>query len=224
MAPTVLITGAGRGLGRELARQYAAMGARVIGCCRDPSALPGNLGGDIRPMRLDLADTGSIDRLAADLAGEPLDILVNNGALRGAIGGLGDVSTADFNEVMAVNVLAPLFMVRALRPNLLLGRNRMVAMISSRAGSMAEGLDADGDYAYRCSKAALNMATRKLAFDDPELTFLMFHPGWLKTDMGGPEAELPVADAALGLMAQISAAGPGDSGKFITWQGQRVRW
>ena len=224
MAQTVLITGAGRGLGRELTRHYARAGARVIGCCRDTSVLPGDMAGDVHPMQLDLADGHSIGRLADDLAGQPIDILINNGALRGATGGLDDVSATDFNAVMAVNVLAPLFLVRALRPNLMLGHSRKVAMISSRAGSMAEGLDADGDYAYRCSKAALNMATRKLAFDDPALTFLLFHPGWLKTDMGGPEAELPVSEAAEGLIAQISKASQKDSGSFQTWDGQSVGW
>jgi NAD(P)-dependent dehydrogenase (short-subunit alcohol dehydrogenase family) len=224
VAPTVLITGAGRGLGLELSRQYADSGARVIGCCRDPSSLQGKVRGDVRPMTLNLADRDSITRLADDLGHEAIDILINNAALRGATGGLGDVTAEDFHAVMAVNVLAPLFLVRSLRRNLMRGRRRIVAMISSRAGSMTEGLDPDGDYAYRCSKAALNMATLKLAYDDSDLTFLLFHPGWLMTDMGGPEADLPVAEAAKGLIARIEAAGPGDSGAFMTWEGEPVRW
>jgi NAD(P)-dependent dehydrogenase (short-subunit alcohol dehydrogenase family) len=115
-------------------------------------------------------------------------------------------------------------LTRALLPNLMAGERRVVAMISSRAGSMAEGLDPDGDYAYRASKAALNMLTLKLAYDFPDLTCLMLHPGRVKTDMGGPEAEVPPDEAAGRLAQMILTATPADSGTFRAWDGAAVAW
>ena len=220
--PTVLITGAGRGLGLELVHQYRAAGAKVIACCRDPGARRD--GADLRWLPLDLADEAAILGFPAVLGAEPIDILIHNAAIRGPTGGLSEVAGADFAAVMAVNVVAPLVLTRVLRPNLIEGRRRIVAMISSRAGSMTEGLGPDGDYAYRCSKAALNMAARKLAYDYPALTVLLLHPGWIRTDMGGPDAELPVAEAAQGLVARIAEARPEDSGSFRSWDGQRIAW
>ncbi len=221
---TVLITGANRGLGRELAHLYAAKGGEVIACCRDPGRRGEDIPGDVRWLPLDLADEASILSFPALLGGAAIDILIHNAAMRGATGGIADVRFADFEQVMRINAAAPLILTRELRPNLMAGDARTVAMISSRAGSMAEGLDPDGDYAYRCSKAALNMGARKLAYDDPALTVLLLHPGWIKTDMGGPEAELDVADAARGLVRRIADAAPEDSGSFRTWSGERVAW
>src|SRR5690606_30784482 len=197
-APVVLITGASRGLGRELACAFAATGAEVLAAMRQPRPLAdaASLPGTVRPLPLDVADPASIAALARSLVGRPIDILVNNAASRGATGGLPAVTPDDFMAVMAADVLGPLLMVQALRENLAAALHPRVVNISSRAGSMAEGADPDGDYAYRCAKAALNRATVKLAEDQPGLTVVSVHPGWLRTDMGGPEAELAVAPAA----------------------------
>lgn len=221
---TVLITGANRGLGRELVRLYAARGDEVIACCRKPEAKGEHIAGEICWLPLDLDDEAAIRAFPSLLDGKAIDVLIHNAAIRGATGGLADVDFTDFAQVMRVNAAAPLILTRELRPNLMAGGRRVVAMISSRAGSMAEGLDPDGDYAYRCSKAALNMGARKLAFDDPALTVLLLHPGWIRTDMGGPEAELDVREAAEGLAARIAAAGPEDSGSFRAWDATPVAW
>ncbi|MEZ5913113.1 MAG: hypothetical protein R3D84_13610 [Paracoccaceae bacterium] len=97
-------------------------------------------------------------------------------------------------------------------------------MISSRAGSLAEGLDPDGDYAYRASKAALNIATVKLADDLRDLAFLLLHPGWIRTDMGGAEAEMEPARAARGLVERIAEARPGQPPRLQCWDGTPVAW
>lgn len=219
----VLITGANRGLGLELARQYGAAGSRVIACCRHPQAVaaPG-LPGDIAWRQLDVADGASIAALAATMEGDAIDILINNAALRGDTGGLPGLTAEDFLAVMQVNALGPLLMVKAFLPHVQRGHRRIVANISSRVATVA-GLDADGDYAYRCSKAALNIATAKLAFDH-HLIFLALHPGWVKTDMGGVAAEVPIAVSAAGLRAVIAAAGPGDSGSFRSFDGSTMAW
>jgi len=225
MALTILVTGANRGLGRELACQFADRGHRVLAACRSTAGTDfRGLRGRIEPLELDLAKADSIEAAANRLAGRPVDIFVNNAAIRGATGGIDTLAPKDFAEVMAVNALGPLLLTRALRRNLMAGSRRIVAMISSRAGSLAEGLDPDGDYAYRASKAALNIMTLKLAYDFPDLTCLLFHPGWVKTEMGGPEAELPPAEAAERLADLILTSTAADSGSFRAWDGTAIAW
>ena len=216
---TVLITGASRGLGRTLAGVYAAAGLRVIACMRQ--ALPG-------AEVLDVADEGSIAALGERLGGQPVDIVINNAAIRGDTGGLDTLETGDFLKVMRINALAPLLVARALRPNLLAGRRKVLVNISSRAGSLAEGTvdDEDGDYAYRCSKAALNMATVKLAqdFRRDGIAVVSLHPGWVRTDMGGTEAAVDVAESAAGLKALIDATTLAETGSFRAYNGRTVAW
>ncbi|MCZ4094463.1 SDR family oxidoreductase [Sinorhizobium psoraleae] len=223
--PTVLITGASRGLGLELARVYAGSGWQVIACGRSVSA---SIDPGLARRRLDVADSNSIATLARELDGLPIDLLINNAGIRGDTGGLGTLDPEEFLEVMRVNALAPLLLVRALLPNILAGERRIVANISSRAGSLAEGTldDDEGDYAYRCSKAALNMATVKLAQDLRKrgVVVLSLHPGWVKTDMGGEAATVPITESAAGLKAVIDKAGVANSGSFLAFDGKRVSW
>ncbi|NRQ18117.1 C-factor [Ensifer sesbaniae] len=220
---TVLITGTSRGLGAELARIYTADGWRVIACQRGP------VPPDARDrLALDVTDPASIDALGRALQGVAIDVLINNAAVRGDIGGLATLDTKGFLDVMRVNALAPLLVTRALLANLRAGERRVVANISSRAGSLAEGTldDDDGDYAYRCSKAALNMATVKLAQDlnSDGISVVSLHPGWVQTDMGGSEAVVSVAESAAGLKAIIDKTVLTDSGSFRAYEGRRVSW
>jgi NAD(P)-dependent dehydrogenase (short-subunit alcohol dehydrogenase family) len=214
---TVLITGASRGLGRALADLYAAAGFRVIACLRQGAG-----------ETLDVSNAGSIAALGARLEGQPIDIVINNAAIRGDTGGLASLEAEDFLEVMRINALAPLLLARALRPNLVAGRRKVLVNISSRAGSLAEGTidDEDGDYAYRCSKAALNMATVKLAqdFRRDGIAVISLHPGWVRTDMGGAEASVDVAESAGGLKALIDAVTMAETGIFRAYDGRAVAW
>ena len=223
---TALITGASRGLGLALARHYAGKGWRVIACTR-ADIMPADENG-LEWRRLDVASPASITELAAGLAGRPLDLVINNAAIRGDTGGLATLDPDDFIEVMRVNALAPLLMACALLPNIEAGRGRVIANISSRAGSIAEGMigDDDGDYAYRCSKAALNMATAKLALDlkAEGIAVLALHPGWVRTDMGGTEAEIAVSDSAAALQGLIDRATLADSGSFRAFDGRPIAW
>ena len=220
---TVLITGASRGLGRAMAQQYAAAGWRVIACGRGPSA-----GDGIVQETLDVADPVSILDLARRLDGMPIDMLINNAGIRGDTGGLQTLATDDFLEVMRINTLGPLLVTRALLPNLLSSQRKIVANISSRAGSIAEGTldDDDGDYAYRCSKAALNMATVKLAQDlrADGVTVLSLHPGWVKTDMGGEGADIDVQTSTRGLVDQVNAYVGKGGHHFVNYRGETILW
>lgn len=215
-----VVTGASRGLGLEFVRQLASAGFQVLACCRNPH-LSGVISG-VSCVATDVTDAASVNRMAKTLQGRPVDLLINNAAIRGATGGLAEVEHGDFLNVMAVNVLGPLLVTQALLPNLRKGRG-VVANIGSRAGSVAEGRDPDGDYAYKCSKAALNMVTVKLA-DDTGLTVLSLHPGWVKTDMGGAEAELDPAESVTALLSLLAKVSPADSGSFRAYDGSPVAW
>lgn len=226
VSETVFVTGASRGLGRQLAAHFAARGARVIGAVRDREACHAQTGVEL--VDLDVASSASVASLEAKLDGVRIDILVNNAAIRGETGGLRQVEEDDFLEVMRVNALAPLLVTRALLPALKRGERKIVANISSRAGSLLEGTvgDDDGDYAYRCSKAALNMATRKLAHDlkASGITILSLHPGWVRTDMGGACADLPVEASASALIDLIQNASLRDTGSFRAFDGTNIAW
>jgi len=223
---TILITGANRGIGLEFVRQFAEIGCKIIACCRNSSSTDAVQALDVAVEieQLDVASSNSIESLGDRLSGRAIDLVINNAAVRGHIGGLTDIDPDDFLATMKVNVLAPLLLTRALMPALGLGRGRTVAMISSRAGSITEGHDDDGDYAYRCSKSALNMATAKLAYEFRALTFVSLHPGWVKTDMGGPYAELPVSKSVAGMIRVLSTLSPLDSGAFLANDGSTIAW
>ncbi|MGZ9720488.1 SDR family oxidoreductase [Rhizobium miluonense] len=221
----VLVTGASRGLGKALAELYAGDGWRVLACARQQ--LPG-AAASMLPYPLDVSDAVSIETLGKILEGTAIDIVINNAAVRGDTGGLMSLRADDFMEVMRINALAPLLVAQALKPNLLAGRRKLLVNISSRAGSLAEGTldDDDGDYAYRCSKAALNMATVKLAqdFQREGIAVISLHPGWIRTDMGGPDAVVDIAQSAQGLKGLIDTATMADSGSFRAYDGRTVSW
>ena len=223
---TILITGANRGIGLEFVRQYAEIGCKIIACCRNSLSIDAVQALDVAVEieLLDVANSTSIESLGNRLSGRAIDLVINNAAVRGHIGGLADIDPDDFLATMKVNVLAPLLLTRALLPALSYGRGRTVAMISSRAGSITEGHDDDGDYAYRCSKSALNMATAKLAYEFRTLTVISLHPGWVKTDMGGRDAEIPVSESVAGMRRVLSTLSPLASGAFLAHDGSTIAW
>lgn len=222
----VLVTGAGRGLGFALVRQLSDAGAEVIAACRNVTRARAAVPPGTAVVPYDAEVPSSIVALADQFGDVPLDMLINNAAMRGDTGGLATLDADEFLGEMRVNTLAPLLTVKSLLPTLRRGSGKIVVSISSRAGSMAEGLEAEGDYAYRCSKAALNMASAKLAFDlGPEgFTVLALHPGWVKTEMGGPEAEVDVGVSAAGLLRVIDGSTAADNGSFRSYDGTPIAW
>ena len=220
---TVLIAGASRGLGLELARRLSASGHHVISANR--GAPQARLDG-VEHVALDLASETSIAQLAGQLDGRAIDILINNGAIAGDEGGLSGLNSADFLAVIAVNTLGPLLMATYFMPHLMRGSRRIIANISSRVGSISEGIIDEGNYAYCISKSALNMASAKLAFHygGQGLCVLSLHPGWIRTEMGGPDAPLDVGTSAAGLIGLITTATPGDSGSYRSYDGRKIGW
>ncbi len=224
---TVLITGANRGIGLEFARQYAADGYRVHAACRAPGSADAlaSLGERVTLHALDVTDHGRIEALAAGLKNEAIDIVINNAGIYGEAQDFGKIDYAAWEEVMRVNTLAPLKMAECFLPHLEAGKMKMIASITSRMGSIADN-NAGGVYIYRSSKAALNAAARSLAIDlaPRGITVIVFHPGWVKTDMGGPGALIDAETSVAGMRAVINGAGPKDSGRFFAYDGAEVPW
>ena len=222
---TVLVTGANRGIGLELARQYAAEGWQVIGTARRPDAATELRETGARVVQLDVTDPDSVMGMADELAGEPIDILINNAGILPAMSTLAAIDFEDYERVLAVNTIGPVRVTQALMPNLRAGNLKKIVGISSGAGSI-EGNTSGGLYGYRESKAALNMFTRSVASElGPEgYTCIVMNPGWVQTDMGGPNAFVKVQDSAAGLRAVINKVSPADNGTFWTFQGEQQAW
>jgi NAD(P)-dependent dehydrogenase (short-subunit alcohol dehydrogenase family) len=224
--PTVLITGANRGIGLELARQYVSDGWQVIGCCRvpeDASALR-ELGGKVELQKLDVADDGQIRDLAATLGGRPIDVLINNAGIFPARENLGATDTETWLHVLQVNCIAPIHLLEALLPNLTSSAQRKVISITSGLGSIGSG-PTGGNYAYRTAKAALNMAMANAAAElRGKLIVVVISPGWVQTDMGGGNAPVKVSDSAAGLRRVIGGLKPADTGSFFNYDGSTIPW
>ncbi len=223
--PSVLVTGAGRGLGLEFARQYAADGWKVIATVRDAAAareLRG-LAGEIRTEALDMRDHSALAALARRIEG-PLDLLIANAGISGPDRLTTAADAAGWLEVFDVNVVAPTLLAQTLAPKVVAARGRLVA-ITSQMGSIADNRSG-GWTAYRAAKAALNAAWRSLAVEmsaDP-IAIALLHPGWVKTDMGGAGATLEIPDSVAALRRVIDGLGPGDKGLFLNYRGEPLPW
>jgi NAD(P)-dependent dehydrogenase (short-subunit alcohol dehydrogenase family) len=224
--PSVLITGASRGIGLGLAHAFAARGWRVHAVCRDPARAAELRGLGVRIEALDVTDFAAIDALAARMRGQPIDALVANAGIAHRDTHLGGLNYAAWRAVLETNLLAPMKLAEAFLEHVLASRQRKIVAISSSLGSIAR---TTGDnYFYRTSKAALNMAYRSLAMDlEPRgATVLMLSPGYVDTDLtrdaGGPKVSIQTS--AEGLAAAIEAAGPEDSGRFFRYTGETIDW
>ncbi|MEW6440139.1 MAG: SDR family oxidoreductase [bacterium] len=232
--PSILVTGASRGLGLEFARQYCEAGWRVFACCRNPegaeklNALIPAARGLLSVHRLDVTDPGQIDALARDLRDERIDILLNNAGVSGGNGrgsGLVGVDCEKWIAVFRVNAMAPLKMSETFLEHVERSDRRIIAALSSRMGSIADNTSG-GSYLYRSSKAAVNAAMKSLSIDlrNRKVTVLVLHPGWVRTDMGGPSATLSPAQSVAGMRKVLEAAGPDLSGRFISYDGSEIPW
>jgi NAD(P)-dependent dehydrogenase (short-subunit alcohol dehydrogenase family) len=229
---TVLVTGANRGLGLEFARQYAADGWQVFAGCREPDAarelraLVSDSGGRIRVLPLDVTDAKSV-RTAADAVGsEPIDLLLNNAGVGGPRDEtLGSLDYGAWQRVLDVNTLGPMRVTEAFLEHVARGREKKIVTITSGMGSLADNTSG-GSYAYRSSKAAVNMVMRSLAMDlaPRGIICVVMNPGWVRTDMGGPRARLSPAQSIGEMRAVIEALKQDDSGKFLNHTGKPYPW
>jgi len=228
---TVLVTGANRGLGLELVRQYAADGAQVIACCRDPQSADalGRIAkasdGRVRILPLDVADAESVATLKAVLDEEPIDILINNAGVGGPREqSAGKIDAGGWLAAFLVNAMAPVLIAQALHDNLVRGREKKLVAITSQLGSTAN--NGGGRYVYRSTKAALNNAMRGLSRDwaGEGIAVGIFHPGWVRTDMGGKGAPLTPDASVSGLRRRIAELSPATSGAYRDYAGAELPW
>ena len=234
--PTVLVTGANRGVGLELVRQYSVDGWQVHACCRAASGTLKEIQGNITTHTLDVADHDAIGHLSDTLQGTAIYVLVNNAGRYGKMplseGGVADQAFGnsdyeDWDYTLRVNVFGPMKMSEAFIDHVTGSAQKKIVHITSFLGSStlntkkASGDFAGGMYAYRTSKTAVNILTRSMAADleDRGVTVLAFHPGWVKTDMGGPDAQVDAKDSVTGIRTIISSATIADTGSLKTFDG-----
>lgn len=227
----VVVTGTNRGIGLELVRQLVQRGDTVEATARNPGSatelkgLRDRAPDRLRIHALDVSDDRSVEAFASALGGEAIDLLINNAGVGSFGDGLEDLDTQQVLHTFNVNAVGPLRVTRALLPNLRRGQRRCIAHLTSRMGSIADN-GSGGSYAYRMSKAALNMASRSMAVDlAPErIISVVIHPGWVQTDMGGPGATTTPEESVRAMLRLIDGLRQEDSGKFFHTNGQLLPW
>lgn len=230
--PTILITGANRGLGLEFTRQYLADGYVVIAACRSPRAAPklqqleAASSGALTLIEVDVADTTSVKRAAAELRAAAIDVLINSAGVFGVEGQtVGSLDYDDWRAVLEVNLLGPARMCEAFLDHLARSNQRLIVTITSGLGSLSDN-SSGGYIAYRTSKAAVNMLTRSAAIDlrPRGISCVVVNPGWVRTDMGGPNAKLSPEESVGAMRRLIAKLGPKDSGRFYSYDGREYPW
>jgi len=223
--PSIFITGASRGLGLEFVRQYASAGWSVTAACRDPAHARDLADLSVETVALDLADGASILQAAENLAGRSFDVLLNNAGVYGEGQQFGRLSEREWERVMLVNAIAPLKLTEAFLPHLLSGQKKLAVFLTSRMGSIADN-SSGGAYIYRSTKAALNAAVKSLSIDlaPRGVTTLLLHPGWVQTDMGGPNAQISPEKSIAGMRRRIDEVEPGQPLKFVDYAGADLPW
>jgi len=230
--PAVLVTGASRGLGLEFVRQYLAEGYAVTAACRNPGTalalqqLERDFKGQLTSVELDVADSASVKQAAMRVPGSPIDILLNCAGVIGARGQtIGSLDYADWTHVLEVNVLGPARVCEAFLDRVAQSSRRLIITITSGMGSLADNTSG-GSIPYRTSKAAVNMLMRSAAIDlKPRgITCVVLNPGWVKTDMGGPNAKLTPEESVGAMRRLIAKLGLADSGRFYSYDGREYPW
>jgi NAD(P)-dependent dehydrogenase (short-subunit alcohol dehydrogenase family) len=229
---STLITGANRGLGLEFARQYLADGWQVYAACRDPDSaselrrLADASDAKLQILALDVTDPASVQAAAAELEGQTIDLLLNNAGIGGPRGQtIGNIDYEAWAKVLDVNTMGPLRVSEAFVDHVAQSERKLIVTITSGMGSLADNTSG-GAYAYRSSKAAVNMVMRSLAIDlaPRGITCVVINPGWVRTDMGGPEATLTPAESVTQLRRLIETLEPAQSGKFFNYDGREYAW
>lgn len=231
MPQTWMITGANRGIGLALTIELLRRGDHVVAAARNPwggalAELAAEHDGALTPLELDVASDASVAAAAEALGQRPIDVLMNNAGIHGPRGPASALEM-DFDamrEVFDVNVCGPLRVAQAFLPQVEMGQGRKIATITSRMGSIAS--NPSGSLAYRASKAAVNMTMVVFgnAVRDRGIASLLFHPGWVRTDMGGGGADIAPHESAAGLITTIDASGMAQTNSFRNWTGEPIAW
>lgn len=223
--PTILITGASRGIGLEFARQYKEDGWDVIATCRTPDRADELNALGVEVHALDVADFREIAALSGRLADRAIDVLINNAGLYGSDQSFGCTDPDEWTTLLRVNAMAPLKMAEAFAGHVTRGQRRIIASVTSKMGSIEDN-KSGGAYLYRSSKAALNAVNKSLSVDlkDRGIICIVLHPGWVKTDMGGAGALIPAQQSVTGMRRIVENATAAHSGRFFNHDGQEIPW
>ena len=227
---TIVITGANRGIGLALSREFTEKGWHVIATCRNPSSASALQAlankGQLEIFQCDVSSASETAALCDALSGKPIDVLVNNaGIMGGEHQDLDDMDYEAWASTMDINVLAPFRISTSLLPCLRLSTNPRIITISSQMGAFGKVMGT-GQYAYRSSKAAVSKVMQVMALQlaNEGIIVCPVHPGWVQTDMGGPSATITTAESAAGLYKLIDGLTIEKSGRFWTWDGNEHVW
>lgn len=230
--PTVLITGASRGIGFQFCKNYSEIGWKVIACCRCPdqshdlNALA-NCYDNLVVESLDISSFEQIDKLSDKLSGMLVDILINNAGVYddNRMNGFGRLDYNKWLNSLNINTLGPVKLTEAFLPHILQSEKRLIVNISSLMGSISDN-GSGGSILYRSSKAALNAAMKSLSIDlkDKGIGVLILHPGWVKTDMGGANALIDTKTSVDGMCKVIANFKSAQTGSFIRFDGELLPW
>lgn len=215
--PTVLITGANRGIGLEFARQYCQAGWNVVATVREPTDELGSICTQVEP--LDMLDLEAVAGFGERV--DVLDLLIANAGTYGPKNVTSAEDAEGWSATFTVNTIAPFLLAQAVLPQIRAASGKLVA-ISTRMGSIEDN-SSGGFLAYRSAKTALNMAWRNLALDSG-VSCAVLHPGWVKTRMGGAGAPLAAEESVTGMRAVIDQLTPAQSGGFYGHDGAPIPW
>ena len=227
----VVITGANRGLGLGFVKNYLGKNVNVVSTTRDLKssmellALKERFPDNLEIFELDLLKESAGDTLANFLGERPIDILINNAGIGSTNQHFQAVSPKPWLEVLKVNLIAPLIVTQAIIDNVKKGSDKKIYFLSSQLGSIGDNTSG-GMYIYRSSKTGLNQVIKSLSVDlKPQgITVVSLHPGWVKTDMGGPNAPVSIDESIEGMSQVIHTTDIRDTGRFLNYDGKELPW
>lgn len=228
---TYLVTGTNRGIGLEFVRQLLARGETVIATCRDIDKSEELLAlqqesEQLELFELDVADAASLTNFPKRLEGRAVDVFINNAGVYGPRNAsFGKVDGEEWLEVLRINSVAPVLLTQLLIENFRKGRAKKLVYITSKMGSIDDN-QGGGQYIYRSSKTALNSAVKSLSVDLENAGFsvALLHPGWVQTDMGGPNALIDTQTSVKGMLGVIDDLDLQSSGSFFNYDGNEIAW
>ena len=228
---TILVTGANRGLGNEFVEQYLNEGNDVIATYRNENSSMdliemGNERSNLKLLQLDVSSNKSLNSFAENLGDSPIDIFINNAGVYGPRNSsFGNVDEENWIPAIKVNAIAPLLLTQLIIKNIRAGADKKLIYITSKMGSIDDN-KGGGAYVYRSSKTALNAVVKSLSVDleNEGIVVALIHPGWVKTDMGGPNALIERDTSVRGMTEVISNLDITSTGNFYNYDGSIIPW
>jgi NAD(P)-dependent dehydrogenase (short-subunit alcohol dehydrogenase family) len=228
---SILITGTNRGIGLEFVKHYLKNNEKVIATCRNKNSAKDlleleNTTSNLSLVELDVSNPDSINEFSLKITDQPVDIFINNAGVFGPRNNeFGNFNAKEWLDVFNINTIAPILITQKILKNLRLGKNKKLVFISSKVGSIEENTGG-GMYIYRSSKTALNQVIKSLSIDFKDENFIVaaLHPGWVQTDMGGPNALIDTKTSVKGMTEVIDSLVLKNSGRFYNYDGSSIPW